>query len=171
MKGGFSFSGRAEPGAVKAMAAMRSPPAVAVGMDALVAGFAPTWSAICSRAARRPQPCTRSRRADLHSASIAEGAAGIIHPLQPRMFRILDIDKRQTLPAIRNVGVSACEVESLGIAQRHERTGNEFRPGRLRDINNFEPVLVGDEAITELHADGARVFQAARQFADHGWSF
>ena len=70
--------------------------------------------------------------ADLHRARVVERAAGVEHLVEARSLRIFHVDDRETFRAIRDVGVSARDVEPAGIRSRTTPFATGTRPRRGR---------------------------------------
>ena len=53
---------------------------------------------------------------DLHRARVIERAAGVEHLIEARALRIFHIDDRQAFRAVRDIGVSARDIEAAGMS-------------------------------------------------------
>jgi len=105
-------------------------------------------------------------RTDLHGARVIERPIGVKQTLQPRLFRIADVNERQPVLAVRHVSISPRQIESLRVLERDERAGNQLWMRGLGQVHDLETLIIGDKAVTKLHAHRARVLElAAAQFA------
>ena len=75
--------------------------------------------------------------ADLHRPRVAERATGIEHLIDEWSLRIFHIDNRESLRTVRDVGVSARDIQSAGMMEADGRTRNRDRPRRLGKIDNL----------------------------------
>ena len=106
--------------------------------------------------------------ADLYCTCVVQGAARIKHLVNERPLWILNIDNRQALRPVRNIGVSARDIQSPRISQSNRRARNGNRSCRFGKIDNLQPVIISDESVAELDCDAARISQKTiRQFADN----
>ena len=97
--------------------------------------------------------------ADLHGAGVVQRAGGVVHSLQLRFLRIRDVDESESFGAVGHISVSAGEIKALSVLQRHHGAGDKSGPGRFGNVHDLETFIVRDKRVTELHADGTRVFQ------------
>ena len=91
---------------------------------------------------------------------------GVVKPFEARLFRIGDVNEREAVRAVGDVGISPREIKPLRVFQRHERAGNQLR-GFVGSVmsKTLKPSSSVTNSVAELHADRARIFQAGGHFA------
>ena len=97
--------------------------------------------------------------ANLHGACVVQRAAGIEHLIDERPLWILNVDNRQALRPIRDIDVSARDIQAACVIEPHRNARDRDRSCRFGEIDNLQPVVISNKSVAELDCDAVRIAQ------------
>ena len=110
-------------------------------------------------AVRDERELRRINATDLHRPRIVQRAARIEHLIDERPPRIFNIDNGQSFRPVRDIGISAGDIQAARMLKPHSGARNRNRSCRFRKIDYLHPVIVSNESVAELDCDTARIAQ------------
>src|SRR5438552_3204105 len=92
--------------------------------------------------------------------------------MQAWTLGIFNIDNREAVRAVGDVGIGASQIKSARVLERYHTVTNHPRFVRLRDINNLQSVIIGYKCVPKLHGHSAWMFEfTTGQFCHQRWRF
>src|SRR5437868_4139519 len=90
---------------------------------------------------------------------IVEFALSVIHLIETWMLRLLDVDYRDPVFAIRYIRVSACDINIVSMSQRNDGTVDYARLLRRSHINHLQSLIFDDKRVAKLNRNSFRMLE------------
>jgi hypothetical protein len=96
---------------------------------------------------------------DFHVVGIVNHAVRIVFLVVARLFRILDVNKRQAKSSVGNIGVGSRHAHISRITERNLPFLEQLWARQIRHVQPFQSIAVHNEGIAELYGDSARIVE------------
>ena len=97
--------------------------------------------------------------AEEHGARVVQGTASVKHLIETRCLRVFHINNGKPFSTVGNISVSAGNVHATGLSQSYGCIRHRDGSIRIRDIEHFHAVVIGDKRVAKLHGDAAWIAQ------------